>query len=47
MPKLKVTTYIDPEVWKAAKRLAVEKNVPVAKVVEQALSRAIPDKYFK
>ena len=44
--KKKITTYVTIEVWAAVKQLAHEKDVPIATVIEQALRRQIPDKYF-
>ncbi len=44
--KIKVTTYVDPLLWKAVKRFAVDKNAPVTLVVEQMIKRQIPAEYF-
>jgi hypothetical protein len=45
--KIKVTTYCDPKLWKAVKRFATEKEVPVTLVVEQLIKKQIPAKYFE
>ena len=45
MEKHKVTVYLDREIWKAATKLATDKEVALGYVVEQALLRSLPDKY--
>lgn len=49
MPKHKLEkygTYITPETKKALKRFALEKNVPAYRVIQDALKKCIPEKYW-
>jgi hypothetical protein len=45
--KVKYTTYLTREAVKALKRIAVEKEINDYEVIEAALRRAIPEKYWQ
>jgi hypothetical protein len=45
--KIKYTTYLTREAVKALKRFAVEKEINDYEVIEAALRRAIPEKYWQ
>jgi hypothetical protein len=42
-----LSAHLDPEVWEAVNRLAVEKNVDPLLVIEIALKKQVPQKYFE
>lgn len=49
MPSLKTkyTTYLTPETAKALKRFAVERGYKECTIVEAALKKNIPERYFE
>lgn len=45
--KQKYTTYFAKDTLMALKRFAVEKQIPIYAVIEAALKKCIPEKYWK
>lgn len=44
---IKYSTYLPPDVIAAIKRLAVQKRVPANFVIESAIRKVMPERYFK
>lgn len=44
--KTRIMTYLEPDTWKATRRLAFEREVPIYQVIESALKKCIPEKYW-
>ena len=46
-PKRRVSTYLTPQTIRALRLFAFEKERPLCAVIEAALKKCIPDRYFE
>ncbi len=46
-PKRRVSTYLTPHTIRALRLFAFERETPIYAVIEAALKKCIPDRYFE